>query len=483
MDMAAQVLVGCYDPTDRGIYLDAVITGLPAKGWTARERQGLKAQLKQRLRGHETTGREGASGLASTDDQCSAVLLARRFLGARYAVTEDPDVCDLTDDSPSEAKPCRYALRYYDEQFYRRRPTVWVAASVEDLKLELTTFLQASAPGYATARAIGDVLVNVKALCALRIDGTPPLPFYVGNVTRRMLALQDGLLDLTALAQGKPAKLLSHDPDWFSTSVLPYCFDTQARSASFRAFLSQILDADPKRLRPKNKGDQRVRVVQELVGYSLLPDNRFQKCAVFQGTGWNGKGTLLHVWQHLLGSDNVSSVSLEAMGTEFGTESLVGKMLNLSGDMNEIDNAREGTLKTWTGEDLVTVYRKYRSPLQIEPSVKFIYSANALPWFKDKTQGIWRRMIIVPFRFALRSDDEADPTLRARLREELPGILNWALRGLSRLLKQGRFSACKVCEAAPRNTGRTVARSGPSSRTTSSLLPSTRASSRSASRG
>lgn len=80
--------------------------------------------------------------------------------------------------------------------------------------------------------------------------------------------------------------------------------------------------------------------------------------------------------------------------------------------------------------------------------MKFAFGTNQLPWFRDKTNGIWRRAVLVPFTFALKSAEEADPHLRPKLRAELPGVLNWALCGLARLLKQGRFTSCEVCAAA-----------------------------------
>lgn len=453
LDLAAEVLVGCYPPEERGVHLEALLDQVRQQGLTVKRCEELKAHLKQRLKAAGAHA-AGAGGSGAGLGEVTAFDLARLFLEQQYRLArqrdEAPDAGDEDSDDETQAESGRtaYALRYYDETFYRRRPGVWVKTSVEELRLELTTFLQQVAPARASAKFIGDVLVNVKALCALLVDGTPPLPFYVGKPRRHLLALQNGLLDLDALADGEEPELLPHNPDWFSTTILPFGFDPKAKCPRFSAFLGQVLNADPETLKPKTKRDKRVKVVQEMLGYSFLTDNRFQKFFVLRGEGWNGKGTLFHVWQHLIGAENVGSVTLEGMGKEFGTESLVGKLLNLSGDMNEIDNAKEGTLKTWTGEDLVTVYRKYKPPLEVEPRLKFAFSCNTLPWFRDKTNGIWRRMEVIPFTFALQSADEADPALRPKLRRELPGILNWALRGLARLLEQGHFTHCAVCAAA-----------------------------------
>ena len=448
LDFAADALALAYKPADRDVYLDAVLAKLRERGYASQYCEGVRRNLRQRLRQHEQQS-GGVKAAPAGSGGGAAYDLARLFLNDRYPAAGGAPEADAYDPGSQPAHP-KYGLRYYGEPFYRRRAASWAEAAAEDVRLELTSYLQGVAPDRAGVRHVADVLVNVKALCATRLDGTPPLPFDLGGSNRRMLALRNGLLDLTALARGKKPKLLPHDPDWFSTSALPYEFDPGADCPQFKKFLGQILDAHPKTLEPLAEGDNRVAVVQEFMGYSLLPDNRFQTFGIFTGRGRNGKGTLLDVWGEALGPENVSSVPLESMAREFGTEPLVGRMLNLAGDMNDIDAAAEGTLKAWTGEDRVTVPRKYRAALQVEPAVKFVYACNKLPWFKDKSDGIWRRLLVVPFNFAPKSPADVDSGLRRKLKKELPGVLNWALAGLARLLAQDGFTQCPVCEAAKR---------------------------------
>ena len=437
LDAAADILTNAYRPADQDVYLEVIVGKLRGRGFSAERCGDVKRNIRLRLR---EAGREAGDvkpGVGGTGTG-KPYALARVFLNDHY--------------SPQGAEPAAenvaYSLRYYDESFYRRRAGHWAKATAEDVKLELTSFLQGVDPGQVGTKQVGDAFMNLKALCVVRVDNTPPLPFHVSDPTRRMLAFSSGLLDLTALAAREKPQLLPHDPDWFSPAALPYAFDPEARCPKFRAFVGQILNADPKTLKPLTEGDNRVKVVQELFGYSLLTDNRFQTFAIFTGNGRNGKGTLFDVWGEMIGPENTASVPLEAMCKEFGTEPLVGKMLNLAGDMNDVDAAVEGTLKSWTGEDRVTVPRKYKQALQVEPVVKFIYGCNKLPWFKDKSDGVWRRLIVVPFNYSPKAAKDIDAQLRRKLKKELPGVLNWALRGLARLLEQGQFTECAVCSKA-----------------------------------
>ena len=76
----------------------------------------------------------------------------------------------------------------------------------------------------------------------------------------------------------------------------------------------------------------------------------------------------------------------------------------------------------------------------------------------DKTEGFYRRLIIVPFEatFVEDSGEERcdktlyrDPELFEKIAPEISGIFNFALQGLERLRKNNwNFTASKKCEAA-----------------------------------
>jgi putative DNA primase/helicase len=158
---------------------------------------------------------------------------------------------------------------------------------------------------------------------------------------------------------------------------------------------------------------------------------------------------LLIVWANMLGEENVSHVALDKIGGQFALQSVLGKSANLCGDLCEIDAPAEGVLKRLTGEDRLTVERKFQTAVPMAPALKLVFATNALPRFSDKSQGIWRRLMTVPFRVAI-PDHEQDRGLATALCAELPGIARWSLEGLARLLEQGHFTRCDACEATAR---------------------------------
>ena len=91
-----------------------------------------------------------------------------------------------------------------------------------------------------------------------------------------------------------------------------------------------------------------------------------------------------------------------------------------------------------TGEDTVTVQQKNRKDWVGKLGTRMIFLSNVMPTLPDASGAIVSRMLPIwmPTSFFGREDHE----LGAKLAAELPGILNWALGGLDRLTKQGKFT-------------------------------------------
>src|SRR5439155_2504894 len=118
----------------------------------------------------------------------------------------------------------------------------------------------------------------LKGLAVVGRDDAP-MPFYIEAAGppavvsgRKLLAFANRVVDLDAVARREEPRLLPHDPRWFGTSVLPYDFVPGAGCPGFLRFVRQVLERDPETGAPLEEGDRRLEVVQEWLGYSLLPD-------------------------------------------------------------------------------------------------------------------------------------------------------------------------------------------------------------------
>lgn len=268
---------------------------------------------------------------------------------------------------------------------------------------------------------------TLEALTALaNVSAKVDMPAWLGkDGPRNLIVVQNGVLDVDRLLAGRPASE-PHTPDWFSTTVLPYDYDPTAKAPRWEAFLNQVLDGD----------QEAIALLQEWFGLCLVADTSQQKFLLLTGEGSNGKSVVLEILVQLLGEANVSHVPLELFGQRFQLIETLGKAANIATEIGEIDNVAEGILKAFTSGDRMQFEAKGKQPISARPTARLVFSTNSLPRIVDRSSGIWRRMLLIPFSVVIPEKDQ-DKQLVQKLSTELPGILNWAIEGLWRLRAQG----------------------------------------------
>lgn len=252
---------------------------------------------------------------------------------------------------------------------------------------------------------------------------------------RNFVALRNGILDIDKVMSGGTVEdcLQAHSPRWFSTVRLPYKFDESAKCPKWESFLEKNLEMDP----------ERIKILQEWAGYCLLPDTGEQKFLVLEGEGSNGKSVYMAAITALLGEPNCSHIPLEIFGDRFAKSQTIGKLVNISADVGELDKVAEGYLKSFTSGDVMFFDRKGINGVDCTPTARLMIACNNRPRFSDRSSGVWRRMLLVPFRIEIQKHERVrnmDKPWWWEQSGELPGIFNWALLGLHRLRKQGGFT-------------------------------------------
>jgi putative DNA primase/helicase len=95
-------------------------------------------------------------------------------------------------------------------------------------------------------------------------------------------------------------------------------------------------------------------------------------------------------------------------------------------------------LKSVTGGDPQNVDRKNAPELaNVVIKARFTVAVNELPRFPDASAALRSRMLVIPFRVSFEGREDVE--LGDRLLEEIPGVTNWALRGLLDLRESRRF--------------------------------------------
>ena len=338
-------------------------------------------------------------------------------------------------------------IAYFQEEYYVWQGRCWEKVNSKEFESGVTQFLQLQADTTVTKPLIGNVLANLQGLS--RLPGWHrSLPFWIEAEnpltigTPRLINLANGMLNLNEVLVQEDLSPYPHDPRHFSTVGLPYAFDPRASCPLWEQTLAEIF---PPLGTAGN--DQRIQVIQEFMGWSLFAnDMQFEAFLILLGKGANGKSTLAKVWEAFLGAANVSHVPLEGLANEFRPYEMAGKLANIAGDMQRMEKVEEGILKQLISGDSMQANRKHKDPVTMNPTAKLIFATNELPPINDRSDGVWRRMIAVPFsvQFPLEKRD----THRAEnLLKELPGIFNWAMAGARRLYRQGHFTICPICMA------------------------------------
>ena len=198
-------------------------------------------------------------------------------------------------------------------------------------------------------------------------------------------------------------------------------------------------------------------VMQEFFGYTLYKREKFEKAAMLHGDGRNGKSKTLELFKYLLGIKNCTNISLETLENDKNAvANLFNRMINISPDIGRTSLKKTEVFKGITGGDLQSAHRKYLSNIEFINYAKMVFGCNNLPLTYDTTPAFFQRWIMFdfPYKFISRVERDflpenerenikiADNDLIQKLTtsNEISGLLNWALAGFERLMKNNHFS-------------------------------------------
>jgi putative DNA primase/helicase len=247
------------------------------------------------------------------------------------------------------------------------------------------------------------------------------------KVNPYILNLENTRLDI------RSGKCLEFSPDVIEFDRIPVTYDPSAYCADLDKMLNRVF-----------LGDREViNLFEEMLGAVLLKHSRYQKAFLFYGNGSNGKSTILDLIRTFLGSRNYSTIALEKVTDRFNTAELENKLANIGDDVDNVTIKDTGTLKKLFSGNAILVEKKGERPYTIEPYATHIYSCNTIPRSFDKSDGFYRRWLLIPFnaRFSV-TDEDYDPMIVDKITEPtaLSYLLNIAIRGAERLIKNGSFT-------------------------------------------
>lgn len=302
---------------------------------------------------------------------------------------------------------------YAAEQYYAYKGGVYMDMS--DL-LARNTVRELMIPRYTTLGNITD------AEGQWRMQIVKPLREI--NSNPYIINLKNGLYNVLDDA------FREHSPDYLSTVQLNVSYTPGAECPRFLQYLEESL------------GSGEMPLVQEMLGYFLIPVNKAQKSFVIVGEPGAGKSKLLLTLNEiLLGQQNVSNIPWQSLNERFKTAELFGKLANIFADLPTKNIDDNGIFKALVGEDFLTAERKNKDPFSFQPYARLLFSCNNIPRnYGDKSEGFYRRLIIIRFAKTV-PEEKKDADLMDKFHAEADGIFMFAVEGLKRLIaNKYRFS-------------------------------------------
>lgn len=216
------------------------------------------------------------------------------------------------------------------------------------------------------------------------------LPYMKKLENKNLIAVNNGVFNKVT------KKLEPFNPNYFITSKLATNYNTAA-IYNYLNIKDNYFDVDKWFLSIANGDEELVKVLWEIVNEATNPNHTREKMAILYGEGNNGKGTFQTMLINLIGIENISTLTPHEFSGEFKLEMLQGKVCNIGDDIsNKYLDDMSNLMSIVTG-DPVAVNRKGKSVITARFKLFNLFSANKLPKVRNKSQGTYRRLLIVPF--------------------------------------------------------------------------------------
>ena len=232
-----------------------------------------------------------------------------------------------------------------------------------------------------------------------------------------LLNCNNGVLDL------KTGVLLSHNPEYFFTKLVKVDFQPEATCPIWLQFLDDIMGGN----------QEMINFLQRAIGYSLTGETREQCFFMLYGTGKNGKTTFLEPLSNILNdyarqSPTETFLAIRKKGVNNDVARLKGARFVTATEPEAGQRFAENLLKQVTGGDIVTARFLNQEFFDFKPIFKLFLATNHKPKVNSGDTAMWRRIILIPFEVTIPTH-QRDLLLPEKLKNELEGILAWAVQG------------------------------------------------------
>jgi len=221
-------------------------------------------------------------------------------------------------------------------------------------------------------------------------------------------------------------KLIPHSQKYRCINVIPHEYHPEAQltGEEVERWLQFIVP----------QPDDREMLLQ-YIGYCMTKDTRFQIMLILLGLGGTGKSLVIRIIELIIGSENVSNISLKELSQRFASYGLLGKLLNSCADLEVSALEDTSVIKKVLGEDSLRAEAKGKDAISFKNYAKLIFSTNELPLvLSEKTNGFFRRLRVLNMN---RQPEHKRADYLDILSREIDYLIRLAVEALERAYQQG----------------------------------------------
>ena len=168
-----------------------------------------------------------------------------------------------------------------------------------------------------------------------------------------------------------------------------------------------------------------ITLLWQIMNEAINPNHTRGKMAILYGEGNNGKGTFQGLLIKLIGLSSVSALKPDQFMEKFKLSSLIGKVCNIGDDISSKYLDEVSDLMSIVTGDTITIEEKHLPSYEVSLKLFCLFSGNALPNARNKSQGWYRRLCIVPFNADFNGSKEIPEIKNIYLKDRQ--LLEWVL--------------------------------------------------------
>ena len=330
-------------------------------------------------------------------------------------------------------------LRHWRNKWLRYTDKGWEHMFEGSLQKELISYLENDTTygPWATPFYVHGLIMHLSSFHRCGLDDSQEMPFWINSkkpATNYIRFSNNIILNVEALAVKKNQLFKSSSPDFFSTDFVDYPYDKTATCPKFQKYLKRVL--------PDEESQE---LARKMFGLMLIDTCKYETFFyLFGRQARNGKTVMLEILSALVGKHNVSHIGLSNLGDRFALWPLGDCKVNIYGD-TATDTGYgslahiEGVFKDLVSGGAFEYEKKGKDKHSARCRARFVFAGNSLPTFVDRSDAIWERLRIIRFGVQIPKEDRDPDLSRKIISSELPGIFNWAVEGLSKIISDGRI--------------------------------------------